>query len=128
MSNIDVVNGMYSAMAQEDIQSILDALDPQVEWTEAAGFPYGGTYVGPQAVFDNVFMKLGAEWDSFQVKVDKAVDGGNDIVVLGSYSGTYKATGKSMNASVAHVWTLRDGKVVKFVQYVDSVKVAEALR
>ncbi|HZA21211.1 MAG TPA: nuclear transport factor 2 family protein [Dehalococcoidia bacterium] len=128
MSNVDVVNGIYSALAQGDIQSVLDALDPKVEWTEAAGFPYAGTYIGPQAVLENVFMKLGADWEPFHVHVDKVVDGGDDVVVLGSYSGTYKATGKSMKASVAHAWTLRDGKVAKFVQYVDSLKVAEALR
>jgi hypothetical protein len=26
------------------------ALDPAIEWTEAEGFPYGGTYVGRDAV------------------------------------------------------------------------------
>jgi ketosteroid isomerase-like protein len=32
-----------------------------------------------------------------------------------------------MRVPFAHVWTLRDGKVVKFVQYTDTLKVAEAL-
>ena len=32
-----------------------------IEWTEAAGFPYDGTHVGPEAVLSNVFMRLGTE-------------------------------------------------------------------
>ena len=50
------------------------------------------------------------------------------MVVPGIYSGTYKATGKSFEAEFAHIWTLRDGKVISFHQYVDSALVQEALK
>ena len=55
------------------------------------------------------------------------IDGGDNVVVLGKYSGTYKATGKSFQADFAHVWTIRDGKAVKFVQYTDTALVQKAL-
>ena len=32
-----------------------------------------------------------------------------------------------MRAPTASVWTLKDGLVVKFVQYIDTLKVVEAL-
>jgi hypothetical protein len=38
---------------------------------------------------------------------------------LGDYSGTYKATGRSVEAPFAHVWQLVDGKVVSFHTYTD---------
>ena len=60
MNNIDVVKGLYQAFAKGDIQSVLAALNPNVEWTEAEGFPSGGTYRGPEAVLKNVFI-VGAE-------------------------------------------------------------------
>ena len=44
------------------------------------------------------------------------------------YHGTYRATGKSFSASFAHIYTLRGGKIVKFVQIVDSAKVLEAMQ
>jgi uncharacterized protein len=106
MSNADIVKGMYDSFARGDIQSVLETLDPNVEWTDAEGFPTGGTYMGPQAVLENVIMPLGATWDGFQIHIDKLVDGGNDVVMLGTYTGTCKATGKSMRASAAHAWTL----------------------
>lgn len=42
------------------------------------------------------------------------------MFAYGNYSGIYKATGRPMNARVAHLWTLADGKVTHFEQFVDS--------
>jgi hypothetical protein len=47
---------------------------------------------------------------------------------LGEYRGTYKTTGKSTTAAFAHVYKLRNGRIFKFQQYTDTLKVAEAMR
>lgn len=127
MSNADIIKGMYEAFATGDVPSVLAAFDANISWTEAAGFPYGGTYIGPMAVLENVFMKLGGEWDGFSAVPERIIDGGDTVVALGNYSGTYKKTGKSMNVPFAHVYDLRGGKIVKFVQHTDTAKVAEVL-
>jgi ketosteroid isomerase-like protein len=114
-------------VAVGDIPTFLGLLDDKVEWTEAAGFPLAGTYHGPQAVLEGVFARLGSEWDGFKVEATQLVAEGNEVVGLGAYSGTYKATGKSFSARFAHVWTVKNGKVVRFEQIVDSAKVNEAL-
>ena len=125
--NLTGVQGVYSAFAKGDVPGVLGFLDADIEWTEAAGFPYGGTYIGPNAVLEGVFMRLGTEWDGYAAVPEEFIDAGSRIVALGKYSGTYKATGKSFEANFAHVWTLRDGKAVKFVQYADTRKVQDAL-
>jgi len=127
MSNAELIRGLYEAFAAGDIPTVMGALDENISWTEAEGFPYGGTYVGPVAVAENVFIKLGTEWDGFAVVPERIVDGGETVVGLGNYSGTFKETGKSMKVPFAHVWDIRDGKVVKFVQHTDTAMVAKAL-
>ena len=102
-------------------------MDPNISWTEAEGFPYAGTYNGPDAVLQGVFMRLGTEWDGFTVRPEDFIDGGDKIVATGTYEGKYKATGKSFRAAFAHVWTLRNGKAVAFQQHTDTAKVNEAL-
>ena len=128
MSNLTSVRAVYDAFARGDIPAVLNSLSPDVEWTEAEGFPYGGTYVGPQAVLEGVFMRLGTEWEGFTAVPDEFIDGGETIVALGEYGGTYKATGKSFRANFAHVWKVRDGKAVRFVQYADTLIVHRALQ
>ncbi|NEQ65228.1 MAG: nuclear transport factor 2 family protein [Symploca sp. SIO2D2] len=127
MNNLEIIKGLYQAFEQGDMPSILDVLDPNVEWTESEGIPYSGTFIGHQAIIDGVFQKIGAEWDNFQAHIDEFIDAGDKVITLGFDSGTYKATGKSMQAPTASVWTLKDGKVVKFVQYIDTLKVAQAV-
>lgn len=106
---------------------VLEVLSADIAWTEAEGFPYGGTYHGPKGVLEGVFMRLGSEWNGFAAVPSEFIDGGDTIVVLGKYSGTYKATGKSFEADFAHVWKLRDGKAAQFVQYVDTLLVNRAV-
>jgi uncharacterized protein len=126
--NVDGVRGVYDAFAKGDVPAVLGFLAPDIEWTEAEGFPYGGTYNGPDAVLQGVFMKLGTEWDGYAAIPSEFIDAGDSVVALGTYSGKYKATGKSFQANFAHVWKLREGKAVKFVQYTDTRKVHEALQ
>lgn len=127
MTNGDIIKGIYDSFATGDIPGVLGAMDANISWTEAAGFPYAGTYIGPMAIVENVFMKLATEWDGFAAVPEQIVDGGDTVVALGNYSGTYKATGKSMKVPFAHVYDLKDGKIVKFVQHTDTAKVAEVL-
>ncbi len=127
MGNKQIIESAYNAFATGDIPGLLGTFDENIEWTEAEGFPYGGTYRGANAILENVFMKLGGEWEGFSAVPDEILDAGDNIVALGHYSGKYHATGKSMKVPFAHVWTLRDGKIVKFVQYTDTLKVSEVL-
>ncbi|MBK7702226.1 MAG: nuclear transport factor 2 family protein [bacterium] len=125
--NLAAIRGAYEAFSRGDVPAVLAVLAPDVSWTEAEGFPYGGTYVGPEAVLQGVFMKLGTEWDGFAAVPSEFVADGDTVVALGTYSGKFRATGKSFAAPFAHVWQLRAGKVSRFRQYTDTVVVRAAL-
>ena len=127
MSNVDILKAHYAASARKDIAGMLAPFDPHVEWTEMAGFPYAGTYHGPEGVKENVFFRIGAEWDGYDALPDAFIDGGDTVAVTGLYQGTYKATGKFMQARFVHVWTFQDGRAVKFEQFTDTLKVREAM-
>ena len=126
--NSEIIRGLYDAFATGDVPGVLGVLDGDIRWTEAEGFPYGGTYVGPDAVLANVFAKLGSEWDGFTAVPHTFVAEGDSVVALGDYGGTYKATGRRFSAPFAHAWTLRGGKVVRFQQYTDTALAQAAVR
>jgi ketosteroid isomerase-like protein len=125
MSNADIVKGLYEAFGRGDVPAVLALMDPKIEWYQAEGNPYmpsGKPWIGPDAVLNNLFMRLGTEWDGFAVHPVAFHDAGDTVIVEARYSGTYKATGKGMNPQVCHVWSLRDGRLTKFQQYVDTAQ------
>jgi len=126
-SNLDIIQAHYAASALQDTAAMMADVSPDVRWTEMAGFPCAGTWVGPQQVLDNVFAVLGSAWQGYQFKLESLIDGGDRIVATGHYHGAYRATGKSMVARVAHVWQLEQGKIVKFEQFTDTLLVAQAM-
>lgn len=128
MTNLEVVQRLYDAFGRRDREAILAVLHPQVEWVQNEGFPNGGTHVGSEAVLDNVFARFRRDWDSWQAVVTEWLDAGEAIVALGEYRGTFQETRRSTRAAFAHVYRVRDGRVIKFQQFTDTLKVAEAMR
>ena len=130
MSNVDIVKHAYEALDRGDLSSVLAVMDSKIEFHEAEGNPYmpsGQAWIGPDAVWDNLFIRLGAEWDGFAIHPAAYHDAGGTVVMEGRYSGTYKGTGKRMNAQVCHVWTVRHGRLAKFQQYIDTAQLQDVM-
>jgi ketosteroid isomerase-like protein len=120
---------MYEAFGRGDIAFVIGALDPDVEWWEAENFIYAdrNPYVGPQAVLEGVFARIGNEWEWFTVTPIEVLDAGDSVVGRGYYAGKYRRTGREVKAQFAHVFTFRDGKAVKFQQYTDTAQFQKAV-
>lgn len=127
--NSETVRAFYQAMGRGDISFVLGVFDPQIEWNEAENFIYadGNPYVGPQAILSGVFGHFATEWDQFRAAPEQILDAGDTVVSLGRYTGTYKATGAAVNAQFVHVFTVREGKIVKFQQYTDTAQFRDAV-
>jgi ketosteroid isomerase-like protein len=126
--NLATVQTLYQAFAARDRARILELFDPEIEWIQNDGFPNGGRHVGATLVLDEVLARLRSEWDGWQVRVDRWLDAGEAIVALGAYHGTHKETGKSMRAAFAHVYWVKEARIVRFEQYTDTLQLAEAMR
>ena len=106
------VRGLYEAFGCGDIPFVIGTLDGEVEWREAENFIYAdrNPYLGPTAVLEGVFARIGGEWESFAVSPDEVLDAGETIIGRGYYSGVYKQNGSEVRAQFAHFFTFRAGK------------------
>ena len=95
MDNVSLLKTPYDAFGRGDIPTVLGTMSPDIHWYEAEGDPYmpsGEAWVGPDAVLNNLIMKLGAEWDGFSVHPKSFHDAGGSGIVEARYSRTYKVT------------------------------------
>ena len=130
MDNVSFLKSLYAAFGRGDIPSVLAAMSAEIKWHQAESNPYmpsGEAWVGPDSVLNNLFMKLGAEWDGFAVHPRSFHGAGDSVIVEARYSGTYKPTGKSMDTQVCHIWDIKDGKLARFQQYVDTAKLRDVM-
>ena len=130
MDNVSLLKNLYDAFGRGEIPTVLKAMSADIRWYQAENNPYrpsGEAWVGPDAVLNNLFMKLGTEWDGFAVHPTSFYGAGGSVIVEARYSGTYKPTGKGMDVQVCHVWDIKDGKVTRFQQYVDTAKLQDVM-
>jgi uncharacterized protein len=126
MTNTDIVKQAYSHFATGNIPGVLDVFDPAIEWIECKGMPFvtdDGIYTGHDSVVTKVFMNLPVYFDGFHITVNDIFGAGDRVVMEGYYEGTNKSTGIQFKANVAHVWTVKDGKLVRFFQAVDTATI-----
>lgn len=128
--NIELANSIYKAFNQGDFAAVLDVLDPRIEWVAADSSPLAdrSPYHGLDEVRDGVFERIAAGFPGLTIRVDELLDAGDKVVMLGVYLGVFKPTGKRIQAQVAHIWTIAAGKAVKFQQYTDTYRLAEAVK
>ena len=129
--NVGIVDGLYKEFTVGDIPNVLAALDTNVVWNEAEGNAYadGNPYIGPDAVLNGVFGRVGADHEYFNLANIELHDmSNNQVLATLRYQAKLKKNGVIFDAQVAHLWTLKNGKVIAFQQYVDTKKLADAIK
>jgi ketosteroid isomerase-like protein len=118
-SSVDLVNGAYAAFAKGDIPGLLESLSDDVDWSSPGVLPQGGDFSGKDGAL-KFFQNIGASWDSLSLEVEGVADTGDGLVLaVVSASGTRKGGGGAAGYGAAHAFNVRDGKIVRFREYVD---------
>jgi len=126
-NNKALVEKMYAAFGRGDVRTILDHLTPNVEWTleGPSVIPFAGKRVGPAQV-QKFFEALATTQDNQKLTIDDYIAQDDKVATTGRYSAVVKATGKRIDCAVVHVFTIRDGKITKFLDFADTAHMADA--
>ncbi|HUQ34451.1 MAG TPA: nuclear transport factor 2 family protein [Pyrinomonadaceae bacterium] len=124
--SVEIITELYEALARRDFPVIQSLIDPEVIVSQTGLLPWGGEYHGFEGV-QQFFTELFRSVES-QLAVEEFVDAGERVIVIGSTRGRVRATGATFNIRAVHVWTVKDGKGVRFEPNVDTPRMLEALR
>lgn len=127
--NVDLVQSSYAAFGRGDIDALLATLDPAVEWITPgpSDLPSAGTRRGREAVRE--FFRIIDEMYTFERFEPKTfIAQGEHVIVLGDNTATVKATGSRITESWAHHMVVRNGKVVRFEEFLDTSAAVAELR
>jgi hypothetical protein len=120
--NVRIVQEGYAAFGRGDIAAALSNYADDVDWAMPGSpdvIPYAGQRHGRDGVAQ--FYSTFAQTEEVeQMELQDFMAQGDKVAVFGHYKGRVKSTTRSYTKDFIHVITLRDGKVVKFREYVAS--------
>ena len=114
----------YAAFNRGDIEAAVQSLDPQIDWSEPAEFPGGGTYHGREAV-KRYLTQSRAAWAEASSEPERFITSGNRIVVFVHARVRAKDSNQWQDVWLADVYTISNGKAIRMRAFADR---QEALR
>jgi uncharacterized protein len=115
--NVKIVRRIFRAWEEG---SPLDSglIDEDIEWVNAREAVEPGTRHGSDA-FDDAAAAVASTFPGVRIEFERFVDAGEHVVVIGTLSGTGRGSGIAVGRRQGYVWTIRDGKAVRFEWFND---------
>jgi len=113
--NVEVVRTLYMHWKDELFKLddvVAELLDPDIEWDVSRRTFDPGVYHGHEGIREFV-AGLQEVWESERVEPVEFIPAGDEVVVPVRLSFISRTDRQELSANAAHVWTLRDGKVIR---------------
>jgi len=123
-ANVEALQRGYEALNRGDLSGVLDLLDPEIEWHEPEPSPDAGSHTGRES-FEGFLRGWIASFDGFKVEPEQVVERDDNLIAVVHQSGRGRASGVQVDARLAHVWTVKDGRAIRWEAVAN---VDEALR
>jgi uncharacterized protein len=122
------IDQIYSAFGKGDMPGVFDTLSPDIVWRlvgRPVDVPYAGEFRGHAGTQKFLEGLVGA-LDILEFGPSEVIDAGDKIVALGRERCKVKATGRTYETDWVHVFHLKDGKIVRFQEFMDTATMAKA--
>jgi ketosteroid isomerase-like protein len=124
--NVEIVRRIYAKWAPGSSPAASNLLHPDIEWVNPSDALEPGTREGIEA-FTSIIDALDATIADFQMDVERFIDAGDRVVVIATMRGHGSASGVAIEQRHGSVWTIRDGKAVRFHWFYEPDQALEAV-
>jgi ketosteroid isomerase-like protein len=126
--NIQTAKDFFAAIGEGDRDSVQVLVAQDIEWIiPGENWPLAGTHRGHAGVAD-VQEKASREIETAYPRPPEFLAQGDRVIVVGTAMGKIKATGKRFEDEWVFDMTVRDGKVTRIREYIDTQALARASR
>ena len=122
---MEVVRRFYAAWSRGDLPGPSELMDPEIEYVNPAGAVEPGTRRG-LAEFGRAVGKVFEVLDTWQIEAEQFRAVGDQVAVVTRYRARVHGSGADVEARESALWTLRDGKVVRYAWFHEPADALEA--
>lgn len=119
--NVQVVQDCYDAYANKDINRFFGCMKPDIDWelTDVPGLDFTGKRKGCDQIAE-YFVQFDSKLTVRAFTPKEYIAQGDKVVVLGHSAWTAKVTNVDLDSDWVHVFTVKDGKIAAFREYLGS--------
>ncbi|SRR6266511_2526939 len=111
--NVELARRGYAAFAEDDVEAMAEFFHEDFVLYDSPLLPDQGVYRGFQGFVEN-YRKALESFEEFRSEPEEIFDVGDErVVVAVRISGRGKGSQLVVDAHVAHLWTVRDGRAVE---------------
>ena len=125
-TSIETVRRAYQAFKRFDAEALIAVADPEIEFGTSAAAP-GGTYRGHTGIRRYLKEVEGAFGDRWDAEIERVAEVGDERVILVARIFGEGQAGEPLELHIAHVWELRDGKLLHGTVYLDPHEALDAV-
>jgi ketosteroid isomerase-like protein len=118
--NVEVVRGLFARLDSQDWEAALGVFDPAVEWS-----PTEGTFHGLEGVVSSLAEWL-EPWEDHHIEAEEFTQAGDRVLAVIHLTGRGARSGMEVDQRFFQVYTLRDGKIIRMVEFVRRAEALEA--
>jgi uncharacterized protein len=123
--NVEVVRRIYAHWVPGSSPAKSNLLHPDIEWVNPSYALEPGTRAGVDA-FTSITEGLDDTIKALRMDVERLVDAGDRVVVIATMRGQGSTSGVEVENRHGSVWTIRDGKAVRFQWFNEPAEALEA--
>jgi ketosteroid isomerase-like protein len=126
--NREIVRQVYEAAARRDAETLVALYDPDVELDASvlSVEGQGGRIFRGHDGLRSLFREWHEAWGQIEYSYEELVDAGEQVISVVTRHARGRASGVEVERPFALLWTLRDGRVVRVVWYLDRTEALEA--
>jgi len=121
---LEIVKELYEKLTGGNPGGALALMSEDIEWITMMGYKVNGR--GPRKVLEGMLVPATQEWEPYTLTPHEFVCDGGKVVWVGQFKGTNRMTGKHVEVDYSHIWEVRDAKIVRHRQFIDTGKIEPA--
>ncbi|MGH2978242.1 MAG: nuclear transport factor 2 family protein [Solirubrobacterales bacterium] len=125
--DVERLRGAYEAFNEGGVEAILERLAPDFQVRDRESSPDRETRYGREGI-KQLFDSYMEAFDALRLEPEEFIDAGDQIVVSLQQRIRGKGSGAEVAGHIAHIWTVRDGAVLRLRIFGDKESALEALR
>ena len=127
MSNKELVQRIFDALAVGDRRPFRDAIAEDFTWTIIGSTAWSGTYAGREVVARELIAPLFARFSGTYTNTAERIIAEGEYVVVQCRGRVTTTSGEPYNNTYCHVFRVTDGQLRELTEYCDTDLVARVL-